>query len=292
MTEPPKPRERSAYRPEDLELVESACLTVAAALGKFLDRLCIVGGLVPVLLIDRQSETPESGTHPGTNDLDVALAIALVREGEYTEIRRRLAQEHFKPDRNEAGNETPQRWTLPGLNVTIDFLLPKQPEHPDDRRIQPLEGDFAAFIMPGLEVAFRERIEVPLAGTTLGGEKIERNVPVCGPGAFTILKALAFDGRVAPKDAYDLHYVLRGWPEGVGDVADRLVEHAGRDEELVAKALEILARDFADPETIGSRRVVEFDGDLIEDPEAAAADVYGLVDDLLRACRGRELPKG
>src|SRR4051812_39338447 len=117
MTEPPKPRERSSYTPEDLALVESACLTVAVALGEFLDRMCIVGGIVPVLLIDRQVEGDEGGTHPGTNDLDVALAMALIREGDYTEIRRRLAQEDFEPDTNEAGNPTPQCWTLEGLNV-------------------------------------------------------------------------------------------------------------------------------------------------------------------------------
>jgi hypothetical protein len=292
MTEPPKPRERSAYTPEDVALVESACLTVAVALGEFLDRLCIVGGIVPVLLIDRQVEGDEGGTHPGTNDLDVALAIALIREGDYTEIRRRLAQEDFEPDTNEAGNPTPQRWTLEGLNVTVDFLLPKLPDHPPERRIQPLEGDFAAFIMPGLDVAFDERVEVRLRGTTLRGEKVERTVPVCGPGAFTILKALAFDGRGAPKDAYDLVYVLRGWPAGATDIADRLASHAERYPDVVEKALRILARDFEDPETIGPRRVVEFDGALVEDPDAAAADAHGFVDDLLRACRERGLDFG
>ncbi|HEV3002260.1 MAG TPA: hypothetical protein VGW75_16070 [Solirubrobacteraceae bacterium] len=263
---------------------------MAVALGEFLDRLCIVGGIVPVLLIDRHGEGDEAGTHPGTNDLDVALAIALVRDGDYTEITRRLAQEGFEPDTNDAGNPTPQRWTLPGLDVTVDFLLPQLPDHPPERRIQPLDGDFAAFIMPGLDVVFDERVEVALRGTTLRGEKVERTVPVCGPGAFTILKALAFDGRGAPKDAYDLVYVLRGWSRGVAEVADRLAAHAERRPKLVAKALRILARDFADPGMIGPRRVVEFDGALVEDADAAAADAHGYVDDLLRAGRKRRLP--
>ena len=32
---------------------------------------------------------------------------------------------------------------------------------------------------------------------------------MCGPGAFVVLKALAFRDRGEPKDAYDLVYVLR-----------------------------------------------------------------------------------
>jgi len=292
MVEPPKPRERSGYRPEETALVEAACLTVAVALGEFLDGLCVVGGLAPVLLIDRQAHPGPEGegdTHPGTNDLDIALAIALLRDGRYTEISRRLAQEDFRPDENEQGNATPQRWRLDGLNVTIDFLLPKLPGHPPEQRVQALDGNFAAFITPGLEVAFDERLEVPILGKTLKGEKVERTIPVCGPAAFVLLKALAFNGRGANKDAYDLVYVIRRWPAGVADIADRIANHAERHPAVTADALGYLARDFADPLTIGPLRVVEFEGD-VEDPAAAAADAHGHVDDLLRACRRRELP--
>src|SRR3712207_3426423 len=160
MADPAKPRDRSGYTPEETQLVESACLTVAVALGELLDRLCVVGGIVPVLLIDRQVDPEEADPdefHPGTNDLDVALGIALLHEEEYAEISKRLAHEGFGPDENDDGNPTPQRWTLEGVNVTIDFLIPTLPGHPPEKRVQPLQGDFAAYITPGLDVAFEER---------------------------------------------------------------------------------------------------------------------------------------
>lgn len=77
MAPPAKPRNRSGYSPEETEQVRSACLTVSVTLGALMDDLCIVGGLVPSLLIDHQIG-PDPGTgelHPGTNDLDVGLAI-------------------------------------------------------------------------------------------------------------------------------------------------------------------------------------------------------------------------
>lgn len=292
MPEPPKPRERSGYAPEETALVESTCLTAAVALGELLDRLCIVGGLVPLLLIDRQGHGPEEedARHPGTNDLDVGLGLALLRSEEYAQVGERLAQEGFGPGRNARGNETPQTWRLDGLNVAIDFLVPRLPGHDDGRRVQALDGHFAAFVTPGLEVAFDERVEVTIRGETLRAEKVERTIPVCGPAAFVLLKALAFGGRGAPKDAYDLQYVLSRWPGGIEDVADRLAAHAERQPAVTEKALVVLARDFADPETVGVRRIVEFDGDLVEDADAAAADAHGRVDDLLRACRARGVP--
>ena len=42
-------------------LVEATCLTVAVTLGALMDRLCIVGGLVPSLLIEAGVEALVSG---------------------------------------------------------------------------------------------------------------------------------------------------------------------------------------------------------------------------------------
>jgi hypothetical protein len=291
MAIPNKPRHRSGYSREETEQVEAACLTVAVTLGALMDRLCIVGGLVPSLLIDRElGPDPETGAgHPGTNDLDVGLAIALLDDDQYTEIGERLRREGFGPDRNEQGNPTPQRWKLGDLDVTIDFLLPPIPGAERGGSIQPLEGDFAALIAPGLELTSDERLEIEVAGHTLKGEKVERTVPVCGPATFAVLKALAFGDRAEPKDAFDLIYVLRRWPGGVADIAERLERHAKRNEGVVKDALGRLTRDFAEPETIGPRRVAQFEGDAGEDLDAVAADAYGYVDDLLRGSRDRGL---
>ena len=95
MTPPAKPRERSGYSREETEQVISVCLTVAVTLGALMDDLCVVGGLVPSLLIDQRiGPDPVTGdAHPGTNDLDVGLAVGLLNDEQYAEISHRLRQE-------------------------------------------------------------------------------------------------------------------------------------------------------------------------------------------------------
>jgi hypothetical protein len=285
-----KPRHHSGYQHEETVLVEAACLTVAVTLGAMMDRLCIVGGLAPSLLIDHQADadpTDEAG-HAGTNDLDVGLAVALFDEQQYSEIARRLRQEDFEPDVNDRGNPTPQRWRLGELNVTIDFLMPPIPGAEQGGSVQPLEDDFGALIAPGLELAFQERELIQMDGHTLTGEQVSRIIPVCGPGALIVLKALALADRGEPKDAYDIVYVLRHWPHGITDIADRIARHATDHSEVVERALKSLTSDFAEPNSLGPRRAAQFEstGDL--DP-AATADAHGYVDDLLRACHERGL---
>lgn len=289
MTPPSKPRVRSGYSREETEQVISVCLTVAVTLGALMDDLCVVGGLVPSLLIDRQiGPDPATGdTHPGTNDLDVGLAVGLLNDEQYAEISYRLRQEGFAPDRNDNGNPTPQRWKLAGHRVTVDFLLPPIPGAAQGGRVHKLEGDFGALIAPGLELAFDERHQIKLSGRNLKGEAVVRTIPVCGPATFVVLKALAFADRGEPKDAYDLVYVLRRWPDGIGDIAEGLASHANKHMETVGDALGKLANDFAAADNVGPRRAAAFQGGGQQELDEAAADAHGYVDDLLRACDER-----
>jgi hypothetical protein len=291
MPTPEKPRHRTGYGAEEFEQLKSACLTVAVTLGAYLDDICIVGGLVPALLIDTKRDTEaDEDRHPGTNDLDVGLALAVLDDERYAEISARLRAEGFEPDTNDAGNQTVQRWRLGHVKVTVDFLMAPAPDQDERVRVQNLEGDFGALITPGLQLAFDERVDVDLDGYTLQGERARRMIPVCGPAAFVALKALAFGDRGEPKDAYDLVYVIRHTP-GRGDaIAERLARHAETHGRIVARALGLLARDFDRPDDLGPTRAARFTLPHPPEPDeldAARADAHGYVDDLLRG--GHEL---
>lgn len=286
-----KPRHRSGYSREETKLVETICLTVVGTLGAYLEDLCVVGGLVPALLIDRRLELGETeeDRHPGTNDFDVGLSIALLDDKRYAEVSARLRAEGFGPDKNEAGNEVRQRWRLGETKVTVDFLMAPPPGHKDGVRLHDLEPDLAALVTKGLDFAFQERIEVEVEGETIKREKLRRRVPVCGPGAFVVLKALAFADRMEPKDAYDLVYVLRRFPESPRSIVERLAQHADQDKGLIESALTALANDFEQIESVGPQRAAEFTADDEDDLDALAADAHGYVDDLLRSCREQGL---
>lgn len=99
--------------------------------------------------------------------------------------------------------------------------------------MQNLEPDFGALVTPGLQLAFDETVHVEIDVITLQGEQAKRTLPVCGPGAYIVLKALAFGDRGEPKDAYDLIYVIRGTPGAAEAIDAKLREHAAAQAEMM-----------------------------------------------------------
>jgi len=276
-----KPKRASEYRSEQIELVRATCLYVATKLGDLMDEVVVVGGLAPSLLIDPGRLPEGTPAHVGTMDLDVGLRLALLDGGRYRTLTERLRGASFEPDQTGEGQQTRQRWKIAGTgSVTVDFLIP--PSGPTDQggRLRNIESDFAAVIAPGLTLAFRDRRRVRIDGRTILGEKATREVWVCGPGAFVVLKALAFLGRGENKDAYDLYYLVRNFGSGVEDVAVCL--RPLLDDAEAQRALKVLRDDFLGHDGIGPRRVAEF---LQGGPDAdIQADVVGFVKALLDSC--------
>ncbi len=263
------------YSKGSLALVRATCLYVATKLGDLMDELVVVGGLVPSLLIDQKNKNREAELHAGTMDLDLGISLTILGEGRYRALTNRLRKAGFSPDKNEAGNPTLQRWIF--RDVTVDFLM--QPTLQSDRggRLRYIEPDFAALIAPGLHLAFQDLQPVILSGKTVLGEKAKHRIWVCGPGAFIILKALAFDLRGKNKDAYDLFYMVRNYGSNLDDVAPRLKPLLG--DKSAKNAIGILKRDFLDHDGLGPRRVAEF---MAGGPdEALQADVVGFIGNLL-----------
>lgn len=277
---PKKPTTRDGYTSEQLMLVRQTCLYVATKVGDLLDDVVIVGGLVPSLLIDPKSLPDGEDPHVGTTELDLGLTVALLSDERYTALAERFRRAGFAPDRNSNGNPTRQRWKVSTElgQVTVDFLIPPSREGDKGGAIRHIDSDFAAYIIPGLELAFADRESVTLSGETILGEKATRQVWVCGPAAFVVLKALAFGSRGENKDAYDLYYVLRNYGGGVEAVAERTRQHLAHPQ--AEKALAILRADYTDPDSLGPMRAAEFlTGGADEDIQA---DVVGYVEALLR----------
>lgn len=168
----------------------------------------------------------------------------------------------------------------------VDFLIPPSSEGDRGGDIRHLKEDLAAIIAPGLHLAFEDVARLDLSGLTVAGEQARRTVLVCGPGAFIVLKALAFDGRGENKDAYDLYYVLRNYGSGLEDVAECL--RPLLNDPWATKALEVLRRDFTNAQMLGPRRTAQFlvggsDDDI-------QRDVAGYVSELLETIGDRSRP--
>ena len=279
---PEKPDTAAGYPAEQVARVKATCLYLATKLGDLMPELVVVGGLVPSLLIDQENLQGNVTPHVGTMDLDLGLAFALVGEARYQEVAERLRSAKFTPDKNDEGKPTRQRWRISDPPVTVHFLI--EPENSNEAqagRLFDLTNDWAAIIAPGLHLAFENNRKVRLSGKTIVGETAEREICVCGAGAFVVLKALAFRIRGENKDAYDLFYLLRNYGRGVADVAAEL--RALLSDASAQKAMEFLRSDFKDTDSTGPRRAAEF---LFGRPDAATqADAVGFVHQLLVECK-------
>jgi hypothetical protein len=278
---PEKPTTATGYPPAQVARVKSTCLYLATKLGDLMPELVVVGGLVPSLLIDQEKLPKNVTPHVGTMDLDLGLAFALVGEARYQELAERLRNAKFTPDQNDEGKTTRQRWRISDPAVTVDFLIePEQSTEAQAGRLFDLTKDWAAIIAPGLHLAFKNNQTVKLSGKTILGETAERDICVCGAGAFVVLKALAFHIRGENKDAYDLFYLLRNYGRGVSDVVAELRPLLADVSAL--RAMEYLTADFRDSDSTGPRRTAEF---LYGRPDAdTQADARGFVRQLLNEC--------
>lgn len=272
-----KPQRAADYTPASLARSRAACLELATRLGDLVDDLVVVGGLAPSLMIEQGRLPEDAARHVGTMDVDVGLALGLLQRPRYELLRSRLKAAGLEPDRNDRGHITAQRWRVGDSGPTVDFLIAPPSTAVAPGSLQHLETDLAAVVTPGLDLAFRDCDVREISGPTLTGGVATRSIRVCGPGAYIVLKALAFGNRGERKDAYDLYYVLCYFGASQQDIVVRTrpllsSQHA-------REALRILRRDFATMDAIGPSRVAAFIGGS-EDLETQA-DVAGLVESFL-----------
>lgn len=274
-----KPKNITGYERDQVELVLMTCRYVSTILGDFMDEIVVVGGLVPSLIIEQSDLSEGVELHAGTIDLDIGLSLAVYDDHLYQKITGRLRGAGFSPDTNEKGNPTNQRWQITNAEgkVTIDFLIPATKEDIGKlKRFKNLEKDFAALPADGLMLAFADYVEITLNGLTIKGEMVEnRKIRVCGPGAFVMLKAIAFANRGENKDAYDLFYTIRNYGAGPDEVAERFVSLG--ENEYCDRALTILKENFLKIDQVGVRRAAEFLLGEDADAEDLQAEVVGFM---------------
>ncbi len=271
------------YTTDQTDLVRTVTLSVATVLGDYLEDLVVVGGLVPTLLVPQDTLPEEITAHVGTMDLDLGLDLGILNQQRYAEVSTLLRQSGFSQDNNDKGNPVRQRWRCEkNQTVTVDFLMPPVEGGADPGKLQNLEPDFAAIVTPGLELAFQNRIMVPITGTTIWGEETTREIYVCNPGIFIILKVRANQRRRKPKDAYDLYYLVRNFGQGPKDVTKYLQPLLATD--IGKEAFGHLKEEFLKENGTGPVRVAEFLGHIGEEASATKADVVGYVSELVRIC--------
>jgi len=190
------------------ELAERALARLLAHVGPHLEELTVVGGLNPPLL----APMPEA-PHQGTVDIDVALDVAPVYDREDQDfgwLERALALAGFT---RTAGSEW--RWSTweEGVEIHLDVLCDVLDN--DDQEIAlPGTRTVTAMNLTGPAAAVRDAQRRPVMVRLGGLDEMQVEVRYAGLGGYLLAKAAACVGRSAPKDHYDLLFVVLHNPGG------------------------------------------------------------------------------
>jgi hypothetical protein len=100
----------------------------------------------------------------------------------------------------------------------VDFLMPRDAEIV--KNVPPLVSDFAVQRADGADLAFRFYQMVAIAGPMPTGGMNRVEIAVCSIPALLAMKGHALQGRYKQKDAYDIYYCVRNYPDGIAALAE------------------------------------------------------------------------
>ncbi len=152
--------------------------------------------------------------------------------------------------------------------------------------------EIGAFRMHGAHLAFLDPVVRELTVELLdGGGRSNVKVRVANLLAFVALKSFALQGRIEPKDAYDLVWVLTRWKGGPITAAKHARSCSGADHADVAEALRLLGEEFASLEHSGCVNYAEFSMKLAAESGDDARmkyrrDAYNTIESFLKSWRG------
>jgi len=282
MTPPLEPQSAADYDDRTTAAVKSVLIEIGQILGSFKGKFAIIGGAVPWLLLAN-----EDMPHVGTLDVDLGLDAESLGDGEYATLIGAL-QGHGYVQRDglrrfQLVREVPAREEGPAIDVVVDFLMPRDAEIV--KNDPPILSNFAVQRADGADLAMRFYELVAVEGAMPQGGTNRVEIAVCSIPALLAMKGHALVGRHKQKDAYDIYYCVRNYPDGIEALAQRcipLLEHASGE-----RGFRKIAEKFDAFEGYGPTCVRLFVQDTQvlgnRTPEQWQRDAFGQIDALLRA---------
>jgi hypothetical protein len=281
------PQNANEYDNRTSQAVKSVLVEMGQILGSFNGKFTIVGGSVPWLLLEA-----DDMEHVGTMDVDVALSAEALGDGEYATLIESLQTHGYE---RRAGRRRFQlHRTVPAfdgegtIDVVVDFLMPRDAAVVKNN--PPLIADFAVQRANGADLAIKFYEMVAVKGNMPNGGTNRVEIAVCSVPALLAMKGHAMNGRYKQKDAYDVYYCVRNYPEGLAILAEKCAEVLNY--ESGAQGFNYINAKFDTVDAFGPtcvRRFVEESNILGErTPDEWQQDAFGQVDALMRAMHLRE----
>lgn len=259
---------KSGYKSREVEACNSVLLELIHILGEFRGSMVLVGGGAPPFLLPHVADQ-----YVGTMDIDLALNINDEPEGTYARFRDTLLRHGYEE------GEQPYIFfrDVPAadgsnIRVEVDFLAAEYGGTGRGHRTQRFD-DARPRKARGCDLAFADYIEVEVKGSLPGGGKDSQTIKVTGLAPFLVMKAIALNGRLKPKDAWDIYFVISKYEGGVEAIAESFRPLLSNS--LVKEALINLRKFFESVEHIGPRLISDFEEiDDREEVERVRRDAF------------------
>jgi hypothetical protein len=265
---------RTDYTAAAATAAKSVLVELAHLLGEYREDIVLIGGWVPEFLIQGAKEP-----HVGSMDIDIALNHLTLDESGYASIGKLLL------DRGYVEGGQPfiyfREFIVEGIQfrVQVDLLAGEYQGTSKGHRTQRIQ-DIKARKARGCDLAFQMFEMVKVEGKLPDGALDSAEIKVASIVPFLVMKGMALHDRLKEKDAWDVYYCLRNYPDGLDGIVEKFSDQI--DNELVKEGLAKLADKFASTEHIGPKSVADFEEVIDEDArEYLKRDAYERVHYLL-----------
>jgi hypothetical protein len=215
--------------------------------------------------------------------VDLAIDFQHVGDDVYASIRETLEAHGYRQSEQHPHRFIRAVHDVNGVlvEVGVDFLAGEYGGAGGSHRTQTIQ-DVRARKARGCDLAFQDAPKVRVRARLPSGASDEVSVRVAGAVPFLVMKGEALYGRVKPKDAYDIYFVISEYAGGITALAD--VFRPALSNKLVVEGLGKIRAKFNSVDALGPAGVADFfEVDDPEERERVRRDAYERVRALLDA---------
>lgn len=208
-----EPQSATDYSDRITAAVRSVLVEIGQTLGSYRGKYVVIGGAVPWLLLE-DSEMK----HVGTVDIDLGLdADSLAEDEQYAGLVESLRKQGYE-SREDLRNFRMARTVEPKdggppIEIVVDFLRPYDAVITKNKPA--ITADFATQRAYGADLAVHFYKMVAIDGDMPEGGTNTVQIAVASIPALLAMKGYALDGRNKQKDAYDVYFSIRNFPDGI-----------------------------------------------------------------------------
>ena len=233
--------------------VKSMLIEIGRILGSLDGKFAIIGGAVPWLLLGKAEMQ-----HVGTADVDFGLDPVALGDGEYARLVESL-QKHGYLQRQDLRRfqlvrTVPARDDGPDIDVIVDFLMSRDAEI--TKNAPPLVSQFAVQRADGADLALRFYQMAAVEDYMPDGDGNRVSIAVASIPALLAMKGYAIANRLKRKDAYDICYSVRNFPDGIGALVNATLPLLGVESAL--QGYRCISDKFRNAEDFGPASVRRF----------------------------------